>query len=564
MVRSSLIVLLNLLLVAQPASLPTAQDSVTIRVDGSSNIGTYKPIYAYFGYDEPNYTYMKYGRKLVGELAQLSSVPVHIRPHSLLVTGDGTPALKWGSTNAYTEDASGKAVYDWTIVDRIFDTYINAGAKPFVEIGLMPEALSVKPQPYRHKWEPGKQYSEIYLGWTYPPKDYQKWAELVRQWVLHSIARYGREEVLTWYWELWNEPDIPYWSGTPEEYNKLYDFTAEAVKRVLPGAKVGGPATTGPAAEKAAAFLKQFLEHCANGKNAVTGGTGAPLDFITYHAKGRPTVVDGHVRMGISKNMADVSRGMEIVTSFPKFRRLPIILSESDPEGCAACSARVYPQNAYRNGTLYPTYTAVALSNIFNLADKHQANIEGMQTWAFEFEDQPWFDGFRSLATNGVDKPVLNVFRMAGLMRGDRLKVESSSGVSLDTILTEGVRGKPDVNALATRSAQEIAVMTWNYHDDDLPAPESPVSLRVSGLPSNVTRTLVRHYRIDQEHSNAYTLWKKLGSPQNPTAEQYARLEAAGQLQLLTSPEWVKTRDGNVELSFTLPRHAVSLIQVTW
>jgi xylan 1,4-beta-xylosidase len=564
MFREGLVGLLALLSIALLQAQQVAQEPVTIRVDGKSSIGAYKPIYAYFGYDEPNYTYMKNGRKLVGELARLGSSPVHIRAHSLLVTGDGTPALKWGSTNAYTEDASGKPIYDWKIVDRIFDTYVEAGAKPFVEIGFMPEALSIKPQPYRHNWQPGKQYSDIYLGWTYPPKDYQKWAELVRQWVLHSIARYGRDEVLTWYWELWNEPDIPYWSGTPEDYNKLYDYTAAAVKGELPGAKVGGPATTGPASDKAAAYLKQFLEHCANGTNAVTGKKGAPLDFITYHAKGRPTVVDGHVRMGISKNMADVARGMEIVTSFSEFRNLPIVLSESDPEGCAACSARVYPQNAYRNGTLYPTYTAVALSNIFNLADKYRANIEGMQTWAFEFEDQPWFDGFRSLATNGVDKPVLNVFRMAGLMRGDRLKVESSSAVSLDTILKEGVRGIPDVNALATRSEQGIAVMSWNYHDDDLPAPDSPVTLKVSGVPPNVSRVLVRHYRIDQERSNSYRLWRKLGAPQNPTAEQYAQLEAAGQLQLLASPQWLDSKSGNVELNFMLPRHAVSLVQITW
>jgi xylan 1,4-beta-xylosidase len=527
-------------------NLQSAQETVTIRVDGDTRIGPYKPIYAYFGYDEPNYTYMKHGRKLVGELAQLSPVPVHIRPHSLLVTGDGTPALKWGSTNAYTEDGAGKPIYDWKIIDQIFDTYLKAGAKPFVEIGFMPEALSVKPQPYKHNWKPGDQYGDIYLGWAYPPKDYAKWAELVRQWVLHSVERYGKEEVLTWYWELWNEPDIPYWKGTPEEYNKLYDYTADAVKRALPGAKVGGPATTGPASEKAAAFLKQFLEHCANGKNAVTGKSGAPLDFISYHAKGRPTVVEGHVRMGISKNMSDVSRGMEIVASFPQFKNLPIILSESDPEGCAACSARVYPQNAYRNGTLYPTYTAVALSNIFKLADKHQTNIEGMQTWAFEFEDQPWFDGFRSLATNGVDKPVLNIFRMAGLMRGDRLKVESSSAVSLATILKEGVRGQPDVNALATRAEREMAAMIWNYHDDYLPAPDSPVHLTVGGLPPSVKRVLVRHYRIDEEHSNAYTLWKKMGSPQNPTPEQYAQLEAAGQLALLTSPEWVSSKAGRL------------------
>jgi len=541
------------------------QEPVTIRVDADTRVGSYKPIYSYFGYDEPNYTYMTNGRKLVGELARLSSTPVYIRTHSLLVTGDGTPALKWGSTNAYTEDASGKPVYDWTIVDKIFDTYIEAGAKPFVEIGFMPEALSVKPQPYRHHWQPGNQYNDIYLGWTYPPKDYQKWAELVRQLVLHTISRYGRSEVSTWYWELWNEPDIPYWAGTPAEYNKLYDYTVDAVKKALPQAKVGGPATTGPASEKAAAYLKQFLEHCATGTNAVTGQTGAQLDFITYHAKGRPTVVDGHVRMGISKNLADVARGMEIVTSFPSFRNLPIILSESDPEGCAACSARVYPQNAYRNGTLYPTYTAVALSNILKLADTLNANIEGMQTWAFEFEDQPWFDGFRSLATNGVDKPVLNVFRMAGLMRGDRIKVESTSAISLDTILKDGVRTKADINGMATRSEREIAAMIWNYHDDDLPAPDAQVHLVVNGIPERTTRVLLRHYRIDQDHSNSYTVWKKMGGPQNPSPEQYSQLAAAGGLQLVSSPEWVSIRKaGAFEKDFTLPRHAVSLIQVSW
>lgn len=545
-------------------SMLAAQDAVTISVDTDAKIGSYKPIYAYFGYDEPNYTYMKDGRKLVGELARLSHVPVYIRAHSLLVTGDGKAALKWGSTNAYTLDESGKPIYDWKIVDQIFDTYIKAGAKPFVEIGFMPEALSIKPQPYKHNWTPGAQYNDIFLGWAYPPKDYEKWGELVRQLVLHSVERYGKEEALTWYWELWNEPDIGYWKGTPEEYNKLYDYTADAVKKALPGAKVGGPATTGPLNERAANYLKQFLEHCARGKNAVTGKIGTPLDFITYHAKGRPVVVDGHVQMGIAKNMGDVNKGMEIIASFPQYKNLPIILSESDPEGCAACSARVYPQNSYRNGTLYPTYTAVALSNIFKLADKTGTNIEGMLTWAFEFEDQPWFDGFRDLATNGVDKPVLNVFRMAGLMRGDRVKVTSSSAVELDTILKDGIKARPDVNAMATRAEREIAVMAWNYHDDDLPAPDSPVRLSISGIPSNVKRVLVRHYRIDQTHSNAYTLWKQMGSPQNPTPEQYAQLEAAGQLQLLTSPEYVKSVNGKADLSFALPRQAVSLVQVSW
>jgi xylan 1,4-beta-xylosidase len=255
---------------------------------------------------------------------------------------------------------------------------------------------------------------------------------------------------------------------------------------------------------------------------------------------------------------------MEIINEFPQYTKLPIVLSEADPEGCAACSARVYPNNAYRNGTLYPVYTAVALSNIFKLADRYKGNMEGMLTWAFEFEDKPYFDGYRSLATNGIDKPALNVFRMAGSMRGDRVKVESSGAAGLDAILKSGVRQNPDVDAMATRSDHEIAVMTWNYHDDDLPAPDATVRMTLAGIPATAHRVLQRHYRIDHDHSNAYTVWKQLGSPQNPTPEQYTQLEAAGQLQLLGSPAWLRPEKGKVDLSFTLPRQAVSLVQVNW
>jgi hypothetical protein len=201
----------------------------------------------------------------------------------------------------------------------------------------------------------------------------------------------------------------------------------------------------------------------------------------------------------VSPSMPKTStKGFAIVRAFPKFETLPIVLSESDPEGCAACSARVYPQNAYRNGALYASYTAAMMKNIFELADRRRTNIEGMLTWAFEFEDQPYFDGFRTLATNGIDKPVLNVFRMAALMRGDRVKTESSGRTPLDTMLAEGVRGNPDVDALAVRSDRGISVLTWNYHDDDVPAAEAKVRLEIAGVPSAATRVLVRHYRIDE------------------------------------------------------------------
>ena len=539
---------------------PLFGQTVEIRVDAGVKQGAFRPIYSYFGYDEPNYTYSANGKKLIGELTELSPVRTTIRTHHLLITGDGAPAMKWGSTNAYTEDAAGKAVYDWTIIDRIFDTYMQNHVRPFVEIGFMPEALSSKPEPYARNW-PNTPEGR---GWAQPPKDYDKWAELIRQWVLHAVARYGKAEVETWQWELWNEPDIFYWRGTPEEYDKLYDYTADAIKRALPNAKVGGPATTGPGSTRSSEYLRQFLEHCARGVNAVTGKPGAPLDFISYHAKGAPRVIEGHVRMGIRNNLGNVQNGFEIINQFPQFTRLPIVLSESDPEGCAACPLAGHPEVGYRNTTLYPSYTAVMLNNILKLADRHKSNIEGMLTWAFEFENKQYFEGLRTLATNGIDKPILNFFRMAGLMSGERVQLTSSGSVGLDGILQSGVQAAPDIDGMATRADREMAVMVWNYHDDDVAAPAATVQLTLAGLPAGAARVLVEHYRIDADHSNAYTVWQQMGSPEQPTVEQYARLQAAGQLQLLGSPEWSDAQDGKLELRFKLPRQGVSLVKASW
>lgn len=541
-----------------------AQQPVKIQVDGASRQGPLRNVWSFFGYDEPNYTYMKDGKKLLTELAALSPVTVHVRAHNMLTSGDGTAALKWGSTNAYTEDANGNPKYDWTIVDRIFETYLQRGMKPMVEIGFMPEALSVKPQPYRHNWDPSQPYKSIYTGWAHPPRDYKKWSELIYQWVKHSIEKYGREEVASWYWEVWNEPNIAYWQSTPEEYHKLYDFSVDAIKRALPEIRVGGPTSTGPGSEGAAKFLRGFLEHVVRGNNYATGKTGSPIDYITFHAKGRPKVVDGHVQMGSEFQLRDIDRGFEIVASFPELKKLPIIIGESDPEGCAACSVRFNPQNAYRNGTMYSSYTAATFARKHELAALRGVNFEGAVTWAFEFEDQPYFDGFRDLATNGIDKPVLNVFRMFGLMGGEQLKVHSSGALDLAAMLKGGVKDQPDISAIATRTERTMNVLSWNYHDDDVTVPDAAIDLSVSGVPSDARRVLIRHYRIDRNHSNSYTVWQSMNSPQDPSPEQYAKLEAAGQLQLLGSPYWVTPEKGNVKIAFKLPRQGVSLVQISW
>jgi xylan 1,4-beta-xylosidase len=463
----------------------------------------------------------------------------------------------------YSEDASGNPIYSWVILDQIFDTFHAAGVKPLVEIGFMPKALSTHPEPYRHDFPRGK-VGDIYTGWAYPPNNYQKWSELVFQFVHHLRERYGDNEVKTWLWEVWNEPDIGYWKGTPEEYFKLYDASVEAVLRALPEARVGGPDTTGPGNAKAANFLRAFLDHCSHQKNYASGTIGSRLNFISFHPKGSPTWQGDHVQMGISRQLAAIEQGFKITASFPEWRHTPIILGESDPEGCAACSAKENPQNSYRNGPLYGAYTVEVLNNILALERQEQIDFLGAVTWAFEFEDQPYFAGFRELATNGLDKPVLNAFRMLGLLGKERVKVTSSGALATTEIVRDGVRAQPDINAIATRKEREIEVLIWNYHDDDIPFPAASVDLVVAGLPANAKRNLVEHFRVDAGHSNAFTAWKEMGSPQSLSEVEYTRLESAGQLQLLTSPAWVEMTQGSIELKFTLPRSSLSLLRISW
>ncbi len=539
--------LLALAAVATMAAFPAGKAGsfpVEIVVDAGQRQGEFREIWRYFGADEPNYATMANGRKLLGELGALRPKKVFFRTHNLLTSGDGKPALKWGSTNVYTEKPDGTPVYDWRILDEIFDTYLKQGVRPYAQIGFMPEALSTKPEPYRHHWTPAAKYDEIYTGWTYPPKDYGKWSELCYQWAKHCLDRYGRKEVETWFWETWNEPNIGYWHGTQAEFMKLHDTAVAGVRRAIPNARVGGADIAG-----GGSYFRAFIEHCL--------ANGTPMDFLSFHAKGSPTYVDGHVRMGISAQLRTIDENFGLVASFPKAKDLPIVIGESDPEGCAACQG---PQLGYRNGTMYSSYTAAIFARKLDLATKHGVNLEGALTWAFTFEDQPYFAGFRQLMSQGIDLPVLNVFRMYSKMGGERVSATSSAAVPLEEMVKSGVRGAPDVSALASLKGKRLAVMVWHYHDDDVAGPFAAVTLRFKGLATS--RVRVTEYRIDGSHSNSYAVWQAMGSPVQPTMAQIQELEAAGGLAKMPSRPPLKVESGEASLALELPRQAVSLFVV--
>ncbi len=531
---------------------------VTVEVDASKTVDVWQPIWRFFGADEPNYSTRAEGQKLLTELGSLRPGQVYFRTHNLMTSGDGTPALKWGSTNLYALKL-GKPVYDFTLVDRIIDSYVARGIHPYLEVGFMPEAMSSAPAgvPYYRPWQAGVDYKSLPSGWSYPPRDYREWAELVYQWTRHNVQRYGRSEVARWYFEVWNEPNLDfYWRGTPEDFYRLHDFAIDAVRRALPEARVGGPDVAG----SGGAFMNGFLRHITAGTNYATGKLGTPTDFLSFHAKGQPAMVGGHVRMDISKQLNTVDQAFAMIASTPGLADRPIVIGENDPEGCAACPGE---QNAYRNDTMYSSYTAAVYPRLWELALRRNVRLQGALTWAFTFVGQPWFAGYRQLSTNGIDLPVLNVFRLFAHLDPVQVAATSSAQVPLAEMLAKGVRSMPDVGVLATRTEKtgRLDILLWHYRDDDISGPAAEVHLLIKGI-ARTQMIQGRIWRVDRHNGDAFTEWKAMGAPGSPTQAQIDRLRQAARMLARRVPLGSRSSSGSVTLDIPLPLQGVALIEL--
>jgi xylan 1,4-beta-xylosidase len=504
---------------------------VQVLVDAGAWQGELEHNWNYIGYDEINYTYAPEGQELLAKFMELQEQPYYVRAHHLLCTGNCHGFYKWGSTNAYLEDDQGRPIYDWTIVDLVFDTILKYRCKPFVEIGFMPQDLA-DPECYdatQENWT-GQLYRTV--GWACPPKDYQKWYDLVYQLVAHCLERYGRAEIRTWYWELWNEPDISYWRGTPEQFNTLYDYTAAALKAACPEARVGGPATTNPApGGKAAAFLDAFLDHCANGANACTGEQGTPLDFVTFHVKGGGYRADPKRRKqdppSVKQILSNTRTGYEIISKYPQFKALECILSEIDPDGWAAGGAWDNINLNFRNTEYYPSFVAAAFDKVSKFARSQNWDLK-LLSWAFMFVGERCFEGTRAFSTQGIDKAILNLFRMYARMGAQQVAFESSGAKNPLAYADLIGRGEePDVSGFAAlNGGKSLELLIYNHHDDWDVRGECAIELELIHLPFDAERLLVKHYRIDHSHSNAYSEWVRQGRPMYPAAGQRAAIKA--------------------------------------
>ena len=538
-------------------------DPIRVAVDAAAHAGALAHSWAYIGYDEINYTYVPEGQELLAKFGELADGPYYVRAHHLLCTGNCHGSPKWGSTNAYLEDDQGNPIYDWAVVDLVLDTLLKHRCKPFVELGFMPQDLA-DPGCYdaaAENWT-GQLYRSV--GWACPPKDYRKWHDLVFELVRHCAERYGRDEIVTWYWELWNEPDIFYWRGTLEQFNTLYDYTAAAVKAACPDARVGGPATTNPApGSRAADYLAAFLEHCANGVNACTGGQGAPLDFVTFHVKGGGYRADPKHRKqrppSVKQILAHTRHGYELIAKYPQFRHLECILSEIDPDGWAAGGAWDNANLNFRNTEYYPSFVAAAFDKVGAFAREAGWDLK-LLSWAFLFVGERCFEGTRAFATQGIDKPIFNLLRMYARM-GDRLLAFASSGAR-NTLAYADMWGEaepPDVGGFATaKDDGSVQVLIYSHHDDWDRAGAAPIELELAGLPPGSYR--LAHTRLDGQHSNAYAEWLRQGRPIYPTPEQRASIVARSGLEPLEPPRTLAADGGALGLSFELPAHAISLL----
>ncbi|MEU6247665.1 glycoside hydrolase [Glycomyces sp. NPDC047010] len=536
-----------------------------VRIDAASPTGDLAPIWASMGYDEINYTYRPDGKKLLGSIGEFSPRAYHVRPHYMFCSGSGWGQPHWGNGNVYHEDADGNPFYDFTLLDETYDAITGAGHHVLVELGFTPKDLVPEKA---HDVFPVISSPTVYSAyehglWSFPPKDYGKWAGLCAATAAHVLERYGAEEVSTWVWELWNEPDIFYWRGTPQQYYDLYTVTAEAIRGVLPDARVGGPSVTG--GDAGVEFLRGFLEHCKR--------TGTPLDYVSFHTKGSaftpwrtygPIGAPAPVQESPSamKMLFEVDRLLAVMDEFPEYAALPALIDECDAGVPAHHSAYDNPNFRFQNTEYYPVFQAKLMKKLLDLAAAHNDNIEQATTWSFYFEGERYFEGTRSWTTQGgIEKPFMNAYRLFAKLGDRRLPAVSDKAFPIDDLSGREYGMPEEVDALASIADDgTVTALVWRHGDDQYAqdAERTAAVLAFSGLDAgSYTAT---EYRIDADHSNAHTVWEALGSPQEPDADALKAIHARQGLETVGDARTVQAEGGALRYETALPLPSVSLV----
>ncbi len=518
--------------------------TIDMTVDAGQSLGRLTHIWNGVGGD-PNLVVMRRGERLLKILSSLSPEPFYRRAQGLTSSGNGTGA----TTNIYHTDENGNAFYDFTIFNQIYDQLTRFHFVPVVSIGFMPDELTSAPA------------ADLDAPWKrrrYPPRDYDRWYDLVRAIVSHAVQRYGKESVSRWYWEVWNEPDLQfYWNASPEEFMKLYDYTAAAVKAALPEARVGGNAADSPNTEN---FFWSFLEHCLRGRNSYTGDVGAPLDFISFHVKGGSTGslgfftsnalrTRGYTRKNpsLSHIMRATRNTLQRISSMQDAKGIPVMLTEADIDWGVATSIYNNPNMVYRNNEYFAGFQVALSKQMLDLHREFPSNrVLLMIMDTFYFEGSRTFEGQRTLITaDDIEKPILNALRMLGRMGNTRLPLAMTGNGSVDGFAARSDNG-------------EIQVLVYNWVEAFDFKDIKRVNLALMNLPSK--HYTLTHYRIDDRHSNAHTVWQSLGEPLIPDRNQLARIRMRQGLERLEPTRSLAVKDQGLTILLGLPPYSVSLL----
>ncbi|MBN9387927.1 MAG: glycoside hydrolase [Chloroflexi bacterium] len=547
-------------------------EPAVLKVDYAASEGPLDHIWTSIGFDEINWSYTPRGKDLLGMLnREVAEQPYYVRNHNAFTSGNGLSYPAGGSTNVYREDENGNAVYNWEIIDQIYDAYISNNFRPLIELGFLPYDLVPDQTKEAASFNSGFDlgYENYESGkWKLPPKDYTKWEKLVEAFVAHLVERYGADEVANWYFELWNEPNIRhYWHGTVEEYCKLYDYSVAGATRAFPQIKIGGPGAT----DKGAEFMRFFLEHCTRGQNYITGKRGTQIDFVSFHTKGAyfdPRRTYGHpvpkASPSLAKMMGDIRRMTGVINSFPELAGKPVFIDECDPAVGTIYGVYDNPNFIVCNNEYYPTFVAALVGEILKYNRSLNIPVTLITHWAFYFEGKRFFEGNRVLATNhNIVGPIVPGLQILGKLGSEKIRVETSAGANP---LSEDFSDQTQVvDGLAAKGNEKCSVVVWNHADDWTTEGSRTVELHLENLPYTAGQQIeLKHWRIDADHSNAYTEWVKLGRPEGPDEEQLAQLRKSQQLALLEQPSTVTVEQtGSLKISFELPLHGMSLVELT-
>ncbi|MBN1260851.1 MAG: glycoside hydrolase [Anaerolineae bacterium] len=538
-------------------------DQATIRVDCNARQGRLRRIWTSIGYDEINWTITPRGKAVLNTLREIAEVPYIIRNHNALTSGNGLSRPAWGSTHVYHEMPDGSVRYDWSLLDQIYDVYVERGFRPLIELGFLPLDLVPDTAAQTADWsrDVGQERYETDGLWKYPPKDDDRWAELVAAFVTHWVERYGPEEVETWYFELWNEPNLPnYWKGTAEDYFRLYRVTVAAATRALPTVKIGGPATTTPGIPMFGGdFFPRFLAFCVDNE--------VRLDFVSFHTKGgmytprriyNPYLPVKKEHPMSAVMMQDMHAALDMIARYPQLKGIPVLVDECDPVVGTIYGVYDNPNFIVTNTEHYPTFLCALIKRILDLDAHFETSVSLITSWAFYFEGKRFFEGNRALVTNeNIEKPVLNAFRMLSRMGETRL--QATSNRSRNVLDPEAPAA--EIDALAAISGERVTVLVWHQADPWWLEGTAEVTLQLASLPFE-GQAAVRHYRIDGDHSNAYAAWVQQGEPQEPTPVQIKAIKARQGLELLEPPFTIPTEGNALTLTFALTLYGASLIEI--